>query len=124
MTVVIKLERKQMGKMQTKLDEIAALTTTLSTDYPSETKAFLNFLGKAESGKALDIQQKELINVALAVAAQCEWCIAFHVELAVKSGASRDEIMESGFMAVIMHGGPAYMYMTPLIEAVDEFLKT
>mgnify|MGYP003681955867 CR=1 FL=1 len=57
----------------------------------------------------------------MAVAAQCEWCIAFYVEQAVKSGANRDEIVEAGFMAVIMHGGPAYMYMTPLLNALDEF---
>jgi hypothetical protein len=25
-------------------------------------------------------------------------------------------------MAVVMHGGPALMYMTPLLAAVDEFL--
>lgn len=110
-----------MGKMQEKLDEVVALTKELRKDYPTETNAFLSFLSKAESGKALGIREKELINVALAVAAQCEWCIAFHVEQAVKSGATRDEIMEAGFMAVIMHGGPAYMYMTPLLDALDEF---
>lgn len=40
----------------------------------------------------------------------------------VRAGATRDEIVEVGFMAVIMRGGLAYMYMTPLLEAVDEFL--
>jgi len=93
-----------MGKMQDKLNEIMALTKSLRENYPTETNAFLGFLNKAESGKALGIRDKELINVALAVAAQCEWCIAFHVEQAIKNGASRDEIMESGFMAVVMHG--------------------
>ncbi len=111
-----------MGKMQEKLDEIMVLTNSLRQNYPTETNAFLGFLNKAESGKALDIHKKELINIALAVAAQCEWCIAFHVEQAVKSDATRDEIVEAGFMAVIMHGGPAYMYMTPLLNALDEFL--
>ncbi len=111
-----------MPRMQEKLDEIMTLTQSLRKDYPTETNAFLGFLNKAESGKALAIRDKELINVALAVAAQCEWCIAFHVEQAVKSGADRDEIIEAGFMAVIMHGGPAYMYMTPLLDAIDEFL--
>ncbi|WP_082030682.1 carboxymuconolactone decarboxylase family protein [Thiolapillus brandeum] len=71
---------------------------------------------------SLGIKEKELINVALAVAAQCEWCISFHVEQVVRAGASRDEIVEAGFMAVIMHGGPAYMYMTPLLDAIEEFL--
>ena len=110
-----------MGQMQDKLNEVMALTKSLRKDYPTETNAFLGFLTKAESGKALGNREKELINVALAIAAQCEWCIAFHVKQALKGGASRDEIMESGFMAVIMHGGPAYMYMTPLLKALDEF---
>lgn len=111
-----------MKRMQDKLNEVMTLTTQLRKHYPTETNAFLGFLNKAESGKALGIREKELINVALAVAAQCEWCIAFHVEQAVKSSASRDEIMEAGFMAVIMHGGPAYMYMTPLLQALAEFI--
>lgn len=111
-----------MGKMQDKLNEVRTLTKLLSQNYPTETNAFLGFLNKAESGKALNILEKELINVALAVAAQCEWCIAFHVKQAIKNGANRDEIMEAGFMAVIMHGGPAYMFMIPLLEALDEFL--
>ncbi len=111
-----------MDKMRRKLDDIRTLTEQLRKDYPMETDAFLGFLQKAESGKALGIKEKELINVALAVAAQCEWCIAFHVEQVVRAGASRDEIVEAGFMAVIMHGGPAYMYMTPLLEAIEEFL--
>ncbi len=111
-----------MEKMHRKMEEIKTLTEQLRKDYPMETDAFLGFLQKAESGKALGIKEKELINVALAVAAQCEWCIAFHVEQVVRAGATRDEIVEAGFMAVIMHGGPAYMYMTPLLDAIDEFL--
>ena len=110
-----------MTRTHEKLDEIMTLTKILRKDYPTETNAFLGFLNKAESGKALGIRDKELINVALAVAAQCEWGIAFHVEQAIKSGADRDEIIEAGFMAIIMHGGPAYMYMTPLLNAIDEF---
>lgn len=109
-----------MGKTREKLHEVARLTARLQKENPIETGAFLGFLRKAESGKALELRTKELINVGLAVAAQCEWCIAFHVEQAVAAGAARDEIVEAGFMAVVMHGGPAYMYMTPLLEALDE----
>ena len=110
-----------MRQMKEKMEQIRRLTERLEKEHPIETRGFLRFLKRAESGKALDIRQKELINVALSVAAQCEWCIAFHVEQALAAGASRDEIVEAGFMAVIMHGGPAYMYMTPLLDAIDEF---
>jgi AhpD family alkylhydroperoxidase len=111
-----------MSDVQRKLDEMKRLTQRLQKEYPMETNAFIGFLKKAEAGPALGLRDKELINVALAVAAQCEWCIAFHVQQAVGSGASRDELIEAGFMAVIMHGGPAYMYMTPLLQALDEML--
>ncbi len=110
-----------MAHMRERLQQVGELTQRLRREFPTETEAFLSFLKKAEAGKALDLKQKELINVGLAVAAQCEWCIAFHVEQAAQAGATRDEIIEAGFMAVIMHGGPAYMYMTPLYQAVDEF---
>ncbi len=78
-------------------------------------------MGKAEAGPALSLKQKELVNVALSVAAQCEWCIALHVKNALNAGASRDELVEAGFLAVLMHGGPALMYLTPLLDAVNEF---
>jgi AhpD family alkylhydroperoxidase len=61
------------------------------------------------------------VNAALAVAGQCEWCIALHAKQALEAGATRDELIEAGFQAVLMHGGPALMYMTPLLEAIEEF---
>ncbi|MDD5279434.1 carboxymuconolactone decarboxylase family protein [Acidithiobacillus sp.] len=105
-----------------RLTEVHQLMESLKQDYPSEINSFLGFMGKAEGNPALSAAQKELINVALSVAAQCEWCIALHTKSAIEAGASRDEIMSAGFMAVIMHGGPALMYLVPLSKALDEFL--
>jgi len=107
--------------MRDKLHEIESLLSTLGKSHPNEVQAFMNFMGKAEAGPALSLKQKEIANVALSVAAQCEWCIAFHVKQAVHAGAKRDELIEAGFLAVLMHGGPAMMYMTPLLKAIDEF---
>lgn len=111
-----------MGTMTDKLDEVRTTLGHLGKHYPNEIQGFTNFMAKAESGTALDASMKEVINVALSVAAQCDWCIAFHVDAAVKAGATRDQMMEAGFMAVLMHGGPALMYLTPLVNALDEFL--
>lgn len=107
--------------MRDRLKDVDALLTTLGKSHPGEVQAFANFIAKAEGGPALPLQQKELINVALAVAAQCEWCIAYHVEHALKAGATRDALIEAGFQAVLMHGGPALMYLGPLLSAIDEF---
>jgi len=110
-----------MTSMKERLKEVGELTHRLQKEFPGETAGFLNFIKDAEEGTALPLKQKELINIALSIAAQCEWCIAFHVRNAVHAGATRSEIMEAGFQAVVMHGGPAFMWLTPLIEAVDEF---
>jgi AhpD family alkylhydroperoxidase len=111
-----------MNHTREKLKDVTSLMEKLKEDYPAETNSFLRFMNKAEAGKALSLREKELINVGLAVAAQCEWCIAIHVKHATEAGASRDELIEAGFMAVVMHGGPALMYITPLLDAVDEFI--
>ncbi len=110
-----------MTTMKDRLGEVGVLTRRLQKEFPRETAGFLNFIKEAESGAALPIRHKELINVALSVAGQCEWCIAFHVKNALRAGATQSEVIEAGFQAVIMHGGPAFMWMTPLLQAVDEF---
>lgn len=33
------------------------------------------------------------------------------------------QIISAGFQAVLMHGGPALMSLTPLLKAADEFAK-
>lgn len=107
--------------MSTRLQEIDSFLGKLGEDYPEETQAFFNFMQKAEAGPALDTRTKELINVGISISAQCEWCIAFHAKNALEAGASKDEVMTAGFMAVLMHGGPALMYMMRLAEALQEF---
>ena len=107
--------------MKEKLQEIKKLIGTLQKDAPEEISAFLNFLQKAEKDSSISAKNKELINVALAVAAQCEWCIAFHTQNALKLGATKEELIEAGMQAVVMHGGPALMYMIPLLKAIEEF---
>lgn len=112
-----------MASMKERLKEVGDLTRRLQKEFPKETAGFLDFIKEAESGAALSLKDKELINTALAVAAQCEWCIAFHVRNAVRAGATTKEIIEAGFQAVVMHGGPAFMWMTPLLRSVDEFAE-
>jgi len=107
--------------MKEKLQEIKELIGNLQKEAPEEIGAFLNFLQKAEKDSSISAKNKELINVSLAVAAQCEWCIAFHTQNAIKLGASKEELIEAGMQAVVMHGGPALMYMTPLLKAIEEF---
>ena len=48
-------------------------------------------------------------------------CIALHVKHMVEAGATSEQVMSAGFMAVIVRGGPALRYLQPLTEALREF---
>jgi len=67
---------------------------------------------------ALDDKSEELIRVSLSVAFQCEWCIAFNVRRAFKKGATRQEVIDAGRMAVLMTGTPALECMDLLQNVV------
>jgi AhpD family alkylhydroperoxidase len=110
-----------MGYAQDRMAEFDAVTKRMKSEFPAETRGFMGFVKKTEAGVNLPHKYKELIDVPLSVAAQCERCIACHVQTAHKLGASRNELVEAGFQAVVMHGGPAFMYMTRLLEAIDDF---
>ncbi len=70
---------------------------------------------------ALSTKTKELITVALGIAALCEYCIKLHTPLAVRAGASKDEILEAAGVAMMMRGGPAVTYVaTELLPLLDE----
>lgn len=81
-------------------------------------------LGRAATATGvLDAKTKELIALALSVAARCDPCIGFHKKALVKLGATRQEIDETLGVTTYMGGGPSLMYAANAIAAFDEFAK-
>lgn len=109
--------------MKTKLDEVMATVQRAMKENPEQAKAFMNFVEKAEAKGALDVKTKELIAVALSIAEHCEWCVAFHVKNAIEAGATKEEIMDACFVAVMMGGGPSLVYMKLVMDAIDDFSR-
>jgi len=91
------------------------------TDLPDLMKGFNEMARGATKNGALDKKTKELIALALGVAAHCDACIGFHVQTLVKLGASKLEVEEALGMAVYMGGGPSLMYSANAVAAYDEF---
>ena len=75
----------------------------------------------AQSKGALDEKTRELIALAIAATTRCEACIATHVDLAVKAGATRDELLEALAMTVLLNAGAATVYTSYILEAFDQF---
>ena len=84
--------------------------------------AFSKMMSSYGKAGALDEKQKELISLAIGLCIRCEYCVAIHVNYAYKAGATREEILEAGLVAVTMGGGPVMTYYLSLLqECVDEF---
>jgi len=95
----------------------------LKHDMPKELSGFINFSQVSKADGAIDKKNKELILVALGVYAQCAWCIAMHIEGAVKFGATKEEILDACMLAVVMGGGPKLMYMNVVYEELEKHFK-
>jgi len=93
----------------------------LRSDIPDTMKGFSALAQAATRDGALDKKTKELMALALGVAAHCDGCIGFHAEALVKLGATREEIEETLGMAIYMGGGPSLMYAADAIAAYEQF---
>jgi len=93
----------------------------LRKDIPDVMQGFSALAQAASRDGALDKKTKELMALALGVAARCDGCIGFHAEALVRLGATREEVEETLGMAVYMGGGPSLMYAADAIAAYEQF---
>lgn len=107
--------------MKAYYEQFIDLLKRLKEADPEYIQALSEFLKQAEKPGALSKKEKELISIALGVAARCPSCIAFHVKNAINEGATKKEIYEAGFVAGLMGGGPAITYLRYLVDACDQF---
>lgn len=103
-----------------KMQHVRGYTGKLSTALPDVMKSFYALSKASSATGALDTKTKELIALAIAVATHCDECIAFHTRSALKAGATPEEILEMLGVAIFMGGGPALMFATHVMEAVEE----
>lgn len=100
--------------------EVSQGLVGLRRELPDVMKGFSDLARAATRDGALDKKTKELIALALGVAARCDACIGFHVQALVGLGVSRQEVEETLGMAVYMGGGPSLMYSANALAAYEE----
>jgi AhpD family alkylhydroperoxidase len=110
-------------KYRTLTQSVSAGLATLRASTPAVMKSFGELGRAATADGTLDQKTKELIALALSVAARCDPCIGFHAQTLVKLGATRQEIDETLGVATYMGGGPSLMYAANAISAFDEFSR-
>ncbi len=100
---------QNMGSMMEKMKEKT----------PNAAGGFGALFSKVMTDGKISLKQKELVAVGIAVASKCEPCILAHVKKSLQAGATPEEILEAAEVAVMMGGGPAYMHLPAVIEALQ-----
>ena len=94
----------------------------LGSELPGPMTGFARLHKKSIEDGALSAKTKELMALAIGIAVRCEGCIAYHVHDAVKAGATRQELLETIGVAIMMGGGPASMYAAHALDAIEQFM--
>lgn len=84
---------------------------------------FQSFLDEVFKDSHLSVKTKALIGAALSVQKQCKWCITYSVNLALKNGATKEEVYEAGWVAVALGGFSSYTYMQILAKSLNDLAK-
>ena len=87
---------------------------------PVEFQAWLDLdrIVSREDGK-IPRKYRELIALAVAHSTQCVYCIEAHVKGAKKSGATREEIVETSLLAAALMAGGAAAHGTLALKLFD-----
>lgn len=96
----------------------------LNEALPEQMKGFAALHRTAVADGALSAATKELIALAIGIARGCDGCIALHVHDALRGGATREQVHEAIGVAIMMGGGPASIYATDALRALDQFEAT
>lgn len=104
-----------------KRTELRAGYRDLNAAIPDVMQGFGQLHKSAVADGELSHATKELMALAIGIAARCDGCIALHVHAAIKAGATRGQVHEAIGVAVLMGGGPASIYATEALVALEQF---
>jgi AhpD family alkylhydroperoxidase len=87
---------------------------------PETQAAFDAFSRTVFAEGALSAKMKQIVAVAVAHVTQCPYCIKGHTKAALRSGATREELMEAIWVAAEMRAGGAYAHSALAIATFEE----
>ena len=100
-------------------DDWSSRMSHAKTSAPDAARGFGGLYQSVMKPGAMSVREKELVALGVGMAVRCDACVYAHVEKALKAGATREQIMETAGVAVMMQGGPTYTYLPVVVEALD-----
>jgi AhpD family alkylhydroperoxidase len=103
-------------------DGVNESAAELTRSHPDAMKGFKALGAATYADGALSRGTKELIALALSVAARCDGCVAYHARRLCELGVERQQVVEAVGIALQMGGGPAMVYGGDALRAYDSFV--
>lgn len=103
-----------------RLTEIQNLFSELTGSNPEPSKNYMALIDSVIQSKAIPLKYKELIFLALSLSQKCEWCLSYHLKIAVENGITEDELQEASLIAFLMAGTPALMESIKMKQFYNE----
>lgn len=69
---------------------------------------------------ALDRKSKELLGLVASLVLRCDDCVSYHIASSVEAGASKDEIMETMSIGLVVGGTIVIPHLRRATEFLDE----
>lgn len=92
----------------------------MATQRPDVIRAMYRFKNEVFRDNKLTFKEKELIAVAVTAVLKCDECLRLHATKAMDAGATKDEIMESLFVAMYLAGPSAVVGMPSIDRLLSE----
>jgi AhpD family alkylhydroperoxidase len=97
--------------------QLAAAIAEIAKAAPDLVRGYRMLASSRAKSGALDAKTRELVALAVAVTVRCDGCIATHVDLARRQGATADEITDALGIAVMVNAGAALVYSARTLDA-------
>jgi ribonuclease HI len=112
--------KKTVGETRKyRLDMNEKILTSGFKDY----QRFFALDNKAYVDGALPAKTKELMGLVGSMVLRCNDCIFYHIDRSIAEGASRDELMETFNIALVIGGSIVIPHLRYAFEVMDELFS-
>lgn len=98
----------------------ASLNEKILAQGTMQTKRFFTLDTKTYEAGALDAKTKELLGLSASMVLRCDDCIAYHIDQAVKAGASDQELWETFDIALVVGGSIVIPHLRRAVAFLEE----
>jgi AhpD family alkylhydroperoxidase len=84
------------------------------------TRRFFTLDGACYKPGALDAPTKELLGLVASMVLRCDDCIAYHIDMCVRSGVTDEQLWEAFDIALIVGGSIVIPHLRRAVDFLDE----